>query len=1057
MLNRLSRSGPQTRNSIGSLDSDMSDFVQTIRMPSKRKVSSSPTKPGRSHHQSMKAAPMSPNPNDVPTIRGSDIFGANSSDELKILSSLPNIQDSSDDDDTELISLADRDSEIAFTNLQDPRPTTSNVDLLAGASEGATKRGVPAQLAAAMLVMPDQHSTTTDALVPSGTGSEHARYLPLCPARAGNGRAGVINSSLLTIPANHRDRIRRCEDVSTSSNTKWPLNEIPVELFDLITAHLARDDVKSMRLVNKEFEQKVSRSLFHTSVVPFNTELYDMIDEDKKILRPPVLNKGKRTVVLASHLPETEPGGLMWQNAKEDREGKVYKGHGLRVFQGFGPHIKRFGMTFEASEKQLMQPPIKKELEYIDSYHGAYNWPSAHYARFANLAGLENTADETSRMKAAFSNLGIVQELGLSIDSGLGWLNGPDRSLRSRVFERPSAVFGSKYDVTDRSTAAATEFWDALQRSQQSFAPYSNMQEITLEHRSLPSSTPYELDGIGSTAYANSQRWSSMDLDKTLPHARSESWLSGLGVLYATGKSLSSNDVDYTRYSIIPSSMRKEQKEWLLETQWAQQAFLESYMLAVIDNASIFQRVTTLKITKLSSRFLPMLARGVFWDALPCLSDVTIHVCADWRTVEKDNAGLASVRSQNPSEAVRIFHKDILRDRISTKESIKKLNIGWYGGGERAEGMFARNENLLPAPITQLDHCTANSAIFGLVFKSVEHLTLSNCWISPPNLEGLVRSHSSKALKKLTLDSVSITAHPRFPPNPQAAPPAQLVQAAIALQGQVGNNMHFGLQHQVLQAGQANMGGFAQHVAQLGPAFLQGANPQQLALLHQQWNQHMQNMQQLFNANPNVVNMAQIQPPHLNNPNAAVGAPAQPINAPQPTLPGPGWTHGHREGSWPQMIDLLSPGPIFDDYLPPPKPWEEPLPPRPDTNLRTIEFISCGYAKLPNHTGFDQLVVEPDIEHIHSLSPWFRARWNSLKPLMLESRDRYLGHIVQFMRQRELDALQFGWGLTTGWSDRSKAQEAEFDGLLRGGTGRFSGTIEHGMALVGQVESSSEP
>jgi hypothetical protein len=1008
---------------------------------------------------SSKAAPMSSNPNDLPIIRTGDVLGVNGSDELRISSPPLNIQDSSDDDDgTDLMALSGRNSGMAFGNLEDPRPATGNVDILTRVNEGVVKRGIPAQLAAAMLVMPDQHSTTTDAVISSEDGRENARYLPLCPFRAANGRAGVINSSLLTIPVNHRDRIRRCEDADTMSNTKWPLHEIPVELFDLITVHLARDDVKSMRLVNKEFEQKVSRSLFHTSVVPFNTELYDMIDEDKRNLtrapRAALLNKGKRKAILTSHSPETEPGGLMWQNAKDDREGKVYKGHGLRVFQGFGPHIKRFGMTFEVSEKQLMQPPIKKELEHIDAYHGAYNWPSAHYARFANLAGLENTADETSRMKAAFANLEIVQELGLSIDSGLGWLNGPDKSLRSRIFERPSAVFGSKYDVSDRSTAAATEFWDALQRSQQSFAPYSNMKEIILEHRSLPSSTPFELDGIGPTVYANSQRWSSMDLAKVLP-SRSESGLSGLGVLYATGKSLVSTDIDSTGSSIIPSSMRKEQKEWLLETQWAQQAFLESYMLAVIDNTSNFERVTTLKITQLSSRFLPMLARGVFWDALPCLSDVTFHVCADWRTVEKDNARLAAIKSQNPSEAVRVFHKDILRDRIATKESIKKLNIGWYGGGEHAEGMFARNENLLPAPITQLDHCTANSAIFGLVFKFVEHLTLSNCWISPPTLEGLVRSHSSKALKKITLDSVSLTAHPRFPPaNAQAAPPVQLVQAAMALQGQVGNNMPLLQHHQLLQPVQAQMG-FAQHVAQLGPAFLQGANPQQLAILHQQWNQHMQNMQHLFNANPNVVNMGHIQPPHL-NPIAAAGAPAPPLIAPQPALPGPGWTHGHREGSWPQLIDLISPGPIFDDYLPPPKPWEEPLPPRPETNLRTIEFISCGYAKLPNHTGFDQLVIEPDIEYIHSLSPWFRARWNYLKPLMLESRDRYLGHIVQFMRQGELDALQFGWGLTTGWSDRSKAQEAEFDGLLRGGTGRFSGTIEHGMALVGQVESSTE-
>lgn len=274
---------------------------------------------------------------------------------------------------------------------------------------------------------------------------------------------------------------------------QWPLHELPVELFDLITAHLSRDDVKSMRLVNREFERKVSRSLFHTSVVPFNTELYDMIDEDKRSLtrvpRPVLRNKGKKKVT-DSDQPPTIDGGLIWQNAKEDKEGKVYKGHGLRVFQGFGPHIKRFGMTFEVSEKQLLQPPIKKELEHVESYHGTYDWPSSHYARFANLAGLENTADETSRMKAAFANLEIVQELALSIDNGLGWLDGPDRSLKSRIFDRPSPVFGTKFDVLDRSTAAAAEFWAALQTSHRSFAAYPNLKEVTLEHRKLSVSSP---------------------------------------------------------------------------------------------------------------------------------------------------------------------------------------------------------------------------------------------------------------------------------------------------------------------------------------------------------------------------------------------------------------------------------------------------------------------------------------------------------------------------------------------------------------------------------------
>lgn len=1039
------RYGSQGRNSISYIDADMSDLMQTTRMPSKRKATSSAAKPARTQHIGSRIALETSFPTDLPWIDTATVFGAANANQLRIPTPrVSDIGDSTDDEDeNELIDLSLSNGPPFYAG-RDAQRRVNRATIAALANDDFSKRDTPCQFSSAILVMPEMHTRASNSTNSVDGDGGRVRYLPLGPLSAGTGHTSSSNGSVLTVVASRRDRIRRSQDILFTSDITWPPNDLPVELFDLITAHLSRDDVKSMRMVNKEFERKVSRSLFHTSVVPFNTELYDMIDEDKRNLTrgsPGISRvKAKQKITDRGQLPTTDAGGLMWQNAKEDKEGKVYRGHGLRVFQGFGPHIKRFGMTFEVSEKQLTQPPVKKELDHVDSYHGAYDWPSTHYARFANLAGLENTADETSRMKAAFSKLEIVQELALSIDNGLGWLNGPDKSLRSRIFERPSPVFGTKYDILDRSAAAAADFWDALQTSHQSFAPYSNLKEVTLEHRQMNTLTPLELEGMRHTICANTQRWPSIESTKVMS-SRFDPAHHGLGVVYTSGKSSVINDIEGLGLHIVPSSLRKEQKEWLLETQWAQQAFLESYMLAVIDNGPNFEKVTTLRVTKLSSRFLPMLARGIFWESLPCLTDVTLHVAADWRSVEKDNAGLAAVKSERPSEAVRMFYRDILRERISTKETIKKLNVGWFGGGENADGMYARNANLLPAPMTQLDHSTANSSIFGLVFKSVEHLTLCNCWISPPVLEGLVRSHTGKALQKLTLDSVSLTAHPRFPAaNGQGGAAAQLAQAAVAMQ-HLANNPQLPPNQLNFQPGAA---GYPQHIAQLGPAFMQGATPQQLAMLHQQWTQHMQNMQQLFAANPNM-NANQVNANPANFPPLPANAPA-----PQAAPANQGWIHGHREGSWPQLIDLVSPGPVFDDYLPQPQPWEEPRPPRPETGLRTIEFISCGYAKLVHNSAFDQVLIEPDVDHLHSLSPWFRARWTSLKPLMLETRDRYIGQIVQYMPQREQYALQFGWGLTQGWSDRRKAEEVEFDGLLPGGTGRFSGTIERGMALVGR-------
>ncbi|EMC92180.1 hypothetical protein BAUCODRAFT_78004 [Baudoinia panamericana UAMH 10762] len=657
------------------------------------------------------------------------------------------------------------------------------------------------------------------------SNSDTARYLPLSSAATlGRGYSG----NDYTILATHRARINHGTGTSADSVATWPVDGIPVELFDLTTEFLARDDVKAMRLVNQEFEKKVSRSLFRTSVVPFNTELYDMIDEETKTA-----------------------------------------GHGLRVFQGFGPHIKRFGMSFDVTEDQLSQPPAKKELDFVDSYHGSYNWPPAHYARFDNIAGLERTADETSRMKAAFQNLEIVRELALSLDNGLGWLSGPDKSIHARVFERSTPMFGNRYTIPDHQTQSATMFWAAMQ----------------------------DVHGC-------------------------------LGVLYLTCTEPGGAALDDAGTSVMPNLLRKEQREWLLEMEWAQRAFLESYMLAIIDNPAIFENVTTLRLAKLSSSFLPIIARQPFWDALPSLEDLTIHVSPDWRAVGKDDAGFAEMTAKNPSGAVTLFY-GLLRQRVAPMESVTKLNIGWVSGGEQAQGLFARNNHLLPSPITQLEHSTAAGTHFSLVFKHVEHLTLSNCWVTPPTLEGIVKGHGVCKMKKLTLDSFG------------HAP------------GPFGN---------------------------------------------------------------------------------APGVPALSTNGSLAH-----WTADHREGSWPHLINSISPGATFNNFngtnSDPSRNHNEP--PKPATNLRELEFISCGYALL-QQASFDQTALQGVV---HTPSAWFRARQLVLKPVMLESKDRFLGSIVPAIPLREQDALTLAWHLTLGWSNVDEAEKAMYDGCLPGGSGRFSGRI----------------
>ena len=979
--------GSSSRNNT-TASSQPTDLETTYRLPSKRKAPASLLS-GNSA-QSAQEVLTTPVPDlDEPRVRAGDLFGWSlpteklETPEKPLATGVPTSLGARNDVDASGVASESRGLFIDWENVY-PRITAPSGSSTSPKKSNETSTRADINYAkSAMLFQSEGSGAAQDPADDSG----RLRYLPLIPDTHSMAMPSFTTSTHLTILQSHRLRMEGMVANSSTSQFFSPTWKpgLPVEIFELIVEYLSSDDVKSMRLVCKEFEEKVSRSVFQTSVVPFNTELYDMIDEDTRTVNRATMTNHATDV--SDRLADVEMGGLQWQNATEDSEGKVYKGHGLRVFEGFGPHIKRFGMSFEVAEGQLSNPPMKKELDQIYAYHGFYNWPIQKYARFDNLEGLERTADETLRMKAAFSKLKEVRELGLSIDNGLGWLNGPDISLHGRIFQRPSPVFGLSKRTPGHRSQEAAEFWKAIMDSRPDPLDRSESTEFSLRQAFLKG-TPAELPGLPAR-FADSKKWSSVatKTGNISSKKRDSSDEGRFGLLYTTTlHSNASESPIFDSDTLVPASLKKGQKEWLLETQWAQRAFLECYMLAVVDNREVFANVTTLKVAKISSGFLKSLARKNFWNSLPGLTDVTIHVKPDWRSVEKE-LGVAEISVLTPSKAVRRFYKHLLKNNIRKRTSIKKLDIGWAGGGEHAHGMFARNNNVLPAPICDLTDIAAMGAASMLVFDSVQHLTLTNCWISPVMLQNLVVDHAEKALKTLTLDSVSLTAHPYAPTGVGTVHPHPVAGATN------GN-------HQppwVVQWAQANIGqpgGAAAMAAALGVA-------------------------------------ATIHPP----------APAPPYEH---------WTSNHRMGSWPELLNRLSPGPTFDDYLPTSPPWEPPHPPRLETSLQVLELKSCGYARVLNNASFDQFALdaqEPsDTPYLQS--PWFRSRFNALIGTMLSTNDRFIARIVQNIPERELHAMLSAWGLVEGWSDPVQAEEPEYDGLLSGGTGRISGRITRGMDMI---------
>lgn len=647
------------------------------------------------------------------------------------------------------------------------------------------------------------------------------------------------------------------------------------------------------------------------------------------------------------------------------------------------------------------------------SYWGSYDWPFEEYKRFDHVAGLEHAADETPLMKTAFSFLSKVQELALSIDSGLGWLNGPDMSLRSSILRRPSPVFGSSRAIPERKVQAQGELWKHLERRhsrdgaalqhaalfrQDTDSFYSELSQQALQTIVPRGHGSHDLAYLdvdlvaGALTPESSIRrprsfleiiGASDSMDDVEDFPPSPNYIPDQGVVYTTADV--SNAERFTGSSIIPHRLSRSQREWLLETEWAQRAFLSSYMVAVMDNPSTFRNVHTLNLARLSSRYIMSLCRSDFWNALPALKTVIIHVIADWRDVVKDQAGFVETPSVEPSCALGYFQK-LLSEMIVTRENVKTLQIGWAGGGEQADGLHARNKHILPAPVlpeewlnsTMADDSQLASRMVS--FPHVEHLTLSNCWLTPYALQSLIGNASH--MRRLTLDSVSITAVPRVVPN-------------------------------------------------AGPIF--AGNPAVPAFAHALLQHHVQT--------------AQAPPPHAQGAVQAVAnLPAAWNAAPPPVAAAPAaaaQSQVNREGSWPVIIRNAFPrGPAADGNA---------TAPAPDTRRgpREMELASCGYARIASPR-IDQSAVEPPQQQARDA--YFGRRYGALIPFMMASRDPLLGEIVQYMPEHEQGVLRDVWGMAIGWGDDERAQAAEFDGLLRGGTGRFSGVVrreERGAGLAG--------
>lgn len=532
-------------------------------------------------------------------------------------------------------------------------------------------------------------------------------------------------------------------------------------------------------------------------------------------------------------------------------------------------------------------------------------------------------------MKEAFSELTGLRELALSIDSGLGWLAGPDKSIQSQIIHSHIPLFPSQHSLPIRKTQAQRELWKFIRSH---LFDVSDFRLFRLERPQGDEHPRVAHTGIPDELQFIDRRL----LTEATPLTKEQPGSSPRQGYLVCLKDVNCNET-CTSHPIQPNNLTQDQLEMLLDTTWAQQSFLVSYVIGVIDSEAC-RAVASLNLACLPGRFLAFFNRGDFWDSLPCLKSLEVMIMGEFRTLEQDEFEAAQSRPISPSSVAPDF-RSFLVDHIRERASITTLTIGWASGGEQAEGTFNRNRHLLPAPfLTQTDLAPSPQMMDDLfTFPHVQHFTLANCWMTGGALQSFVRMHEKLGLAKLTLNSVSLVVLP------------------------------------------TSMGG----------------------------------------AMPSYVD-----PP--------------PRRFTDPTTGGTMFlSYVYREGSWPQVLDAISPGAHLGHYN------VGTMNPRKPTSLTEIELISCGHNVLESHGwGLDTIDraffmgIQSDL-----LQNGLNGRRATLSSLMTKAVDSYLGRIAQTIPDVERHALTIVWDATHGWEDFEAEYAVVLDGLSKGGSGRFSAVI----------------
>ncbi|KAI0881141.1 uncharacterized protein GGS22DRAFT_76294 [Annulohypoxylon maeteangense] len=491
----------------------------------------------------------------------------------------------------------------------------------------------------------------------------------------------------------------------------WPSGAIPTEVFWVVASYLPdREDIKSMRLVNREFNGKVLCHFMKQVVISFG---------------PEQAMKFADGVVGGNNL------------SSFDMTEKVLKS---TLFHYLAPHIQRLGLTLELSEDELASPNVDNLDEICLRSWGVYRWFVPSDKHLTPLEKVTMALEKCQGVVRLLSKVTNVREFALSCDGCLGYLQGPDVN----PFQPPGRlpVFGN------HNAVRVTEDKSLQVRFDKSY-------KLEVIERKLAAAGVKTADIPRKISQLRKSE--GITLKNLVKEKRDRAPLP----LSRYQHEVTRDKVNDDQIRLQPDQLTESQKWYMHRHLSTQGAMIQSFMITMLDNSTAFTRLTKLNLARIPSFHLDSLCRDDFWSSLPQVEDVALGVIPDWRSLKQESQFDISVRQVYPTDAIpKVFN--LLKNYIGKQPNIERLHFEWHCGGEFAAGIAQRGRYVLPAPFIAQHRMVIDSSQGNiLILPYITHLSLKNCWFAPNVFYRIMKTMAAdRCLESLELESVSLSGCP---------------------------------------------------------------------------------------------------------------------------------------------------------------------------------------------------------------------------------------------------------------------------------------------------------